>query len=617
MKIGRESMINLNHPSGRRLFAPVGKLCSRLLPAAVGLLLTANVRAEEGAPLRVQPRWLHQAQFAGYYVAEARSFDGHGPKRIELVEGGPGIDPLDRLVNGKADVAIGWLAQALEARAKGADIVNVAQIFRRPGLALALNKAAGVCSAADLAGRSVGVWNVGDEISVRLWLQRAGVPESSVQFMPQAAAANDFISGKVPCATVMLYNEYWKLLDAGSKPADLRLVRFGDEALAMLEDGLYVRRECLDDGAFRRRLAAFLKATAAGWREAREHPDEAVSLTMAKSPGLNVTHQRRMLETVLSLIPPDRPFGLLEPEDFERTVNILASHSKDACGIRRAASMAWTQRIWYEAGLGGNGPFTVVTRHYLVAALSSTWFYLLDLVGTAAFGLAGFMRARQRRYDLWGAFILTMLPAVGGGTLRDLLVGGDRYPAFIFRDPAYMSVVFGTVIFGTLLSRFLSPAITETRSFARCLAIFDTIGVAAFTMVGAKVALVAELTWYWIPICSALTCAGGGMLLDIVTGREPRAFQGEPHEGIAILGGLLLYACLHVANRYEHSPWIVTASILLHLAFVYAARIVVIVYGIRSFRLGETQILRQPLSAGAFSNSATAQVKPAEASLIL
>src|SRR5262245_28265542 len=127
-------------------------LCTRLLLTAVALLLTANVRAEEGAPLRVQLRWLHQAQFAGYYVAEARSVHGHGPKQIELVEGGPGIDPLDRLVNGQAHVAIGWLAQALEARAKGADIVNVAQIFGRPGMALVLNKAAGVCSATDLAG---------------------------------------------------------------------------------------------------------------------------------------------------------------------------------------------------------------------------------------------------------------------------------------------------------------------------------------------------------------------------------------------------------------------------------------------------------------------------------
>lgn len=185
--------------------------------------------------------------------------------------------------------------------------------------------------------------------------------------------------------------------------------------------------------------------------------------------------------------------------------------------------------------------------------------------------------------------MLTLLPAVGGGTLRDLLVGGDRHPPFIFRDPVYMYVVLGVVIFGTVLSRFLSSEFTQSRGFERFLGIFDTVGVAAFTLVGAKVALIASLAWYWIPICAALTCAGGGMLLDVVTGREPRTFQGEPYEEIAVLGGLLLYGCLHIANHYEHSPWMVTASILFTLAAVYGTRMAVIVFGVRSYRLGDAQ----------------------------
>src|SRR5262245_61063315 len=159
----------------RKRLAPMVSLCIRLLSVAVPLLLIPNLRAQESRPLRVQLRWSHQAQFAGYYIAEARSVHGQGSKEFELVEGGPGIDPLVTLANGKADVAIGWLAQALEARTKGADLVNVAQIFRHAGMGLVLNKAAGVRSATDLAGRSVGVWNVGDEISVRLWLLSAGV----------------------------------------------------------------------------------------------------------------------------------------------------------------------------------------------------------------------------------------------------------------------------------------------------------------------------------------------------------------------------------------------------------------------------------------------------------
>jgi len=551
------------------------------------LLTSLHVGADAAAPLRVQLLWTHQTQFAGYYFAEAHISPARETMKVELMEGGPGINPFDRLAKGEADVAIGWLAHALAARAKGADIVNVAQVFRRPGMALACSKAAGVRSASDLAGRPVGVWNVGDEHSVHLWLQRAGVPASSIKLVPQSANGQDLISGRVSCATVMLYNEYWSLLRAGIKPTDLTLVRFGDEALGMLEDGLYVRRTSLEDPVFRGKVAAFLKAAAAGWQQARESPDEAVALTLAKSGTLDAAHQRRMLETILNLIPADAPFGMLAPADYERTVHILAHDARDAASIRRASEHGWTHRIWYEAGLDGGEAFTVATRHYLATAMGSTWFYLLDLLGTAAFGLAGFMRARQRRYDLWGAFILTFLPAVGGGTLRDLLVGGDRHPPFIFHDPAYMGVVFGVVIFGTVISRFLPSELTESRGFERFLAVFDTVGVTAFTLVGAKVALLAGLAWYWIPICAALTCAGGGMLLDVVTGREPRTFQGEPYEEIAVLGGLLLYLCLKVANYYEHTPWIVMASIVLTLAAVYAARMAVIMFRIRSYRLGD------------------------------
>ena len=80
--------------------------------------------------------------------------------------------------------------------------------------------------------------------------------------------------------------------------------------------------------------------------------------------------------------------------------------------------------------------------------MASPWFYGLDLIGTAAFAISGFIRALQRRYDLWGCFILTLLPAVGGGTIRDLLIGGMRSPPFILKDSNYLLVVFVVVIAG-------------------------------------------------------------------------------------------------------------------------------------------------------------------------
>jgi len=324
--------------------------------AAVAVLVSITCSPVLGAdtspmPLRVQLHWLHQAQFAGYYLAEARALQRRTAKEFELIEGGPGIDSLDALAKGEVDVAIGWLGSALDARTKGADIVNIAQIFRRPGMALACLRSSGVRRAADAAGRPIGVWNVGDQISVHLWFQRARIPDGSIKLVQQAADGKDLITGRVPCGTVMLYNEYWSLRLAGLKRADLNLVRFGDAGLGMLEDGLYVRRANLDNPDFRRRVVAFLKAAAEGWRESREHRDKAIAAVLAKAPAADAAHQRRMLDAVLNLIDPNAPFGLLAPAEYQRTVDIFVHNRADGEKVRAAAANGWSHRIWQEAGL--------------------------------------------------------------------------------------------------------------------------------------------------------------------------------------------------------------------------------------------------------------------------
>ena len=548
--------------------------------------------AHAAATLRLQLYWQHQAQFAGYYMAASRGYYERAGLKVSFLEGGPGISPLDRLANNEADLSIGWLANALAARERGLDPVNIAQVFQKSGMALVCRRSEGINGANDLAGRAVGVWNIGDEIILRRWLERSGVATGSVAIVPQRANARDLIEGRVPCATVMVYNEYWDLIEGGIKPSDLYIVPFEDEGLGLPEDGIYARAERLRDPAFRDAVERFLRATAQGWRYSREHPSEALSETLGRRQGLDPSHQRLMLDSVLDLISPSGktaiPFGLLDLDAYDHAVQEMAAAGGQSRGVPGAAREAWTMKLWYEAGLGDDATLTMATRHYLLHATSSHWFYALDLIGTIAFGVAGFMRAQQRRYDLWGAFVLTFLPAVGGGTLRDLLVSGDNQLPFIFSNPVYLYLVFAVVIVGTLVSSVLGEGWQQSRPFERSLAVFDTIGLTTFAVIGAKVALVANLDWFWVPICAALTCAGGGMLLDVVTGREPRTFQGEPYEEIALAGGLLLYAGLCFTNLFEHSAWLVTAFIGLTLIVVFVTRMVVIRNGLRSFRLGRT-----------------------------
>ncbi|MCC6947893.1 MAG: ABC transporter substrate-binding protein [Bradyrhizobiaceae bacterium] len=567
----------------------IGLGVAGLFAAALAAIPPVAAQPQQ-ATVRVQLLWHHQAQFAGLYVADAKGFYAREGIAVQFLEGGPGINPLEFLVSGKADVAVSWLPTATAARERGWPVVNVAQIFQHSGMAVVCRRAAGVRSPDDIPGKRIGVWNVGDELNLRYWLRTIGAPpdRDRVEIIEQRPDGRDLIDGSTDCATAMMYNEYWSILDAGFSPVDLMLVRLSDEGLGFLEDGLYAPAAALDDPAKRDALTRFLRATAAGWTYAAKNVDETHAIAMAAAPHLNAAHQRRMLETVLRLVGDGGRFGLLDLDRFRHSIDIIAGTEGGPNAARNADSRAWTHRVWYEAGLGVSGWHTIAqsTRHRLLSSVSERWFYALALIGTATFALAGFMRARQRRYDLWGAFILTMLPAAGGGILRDLLVGGDRHPPFIFKDPAYIFVILSVLAFGVIVTSFVSRSFVDSKEFDRTLTIFDTIGLATFTVVGAQVALIAELHWIWVPFCAALTCAGGGMLLDIVTGREPRTFLGEPYEEIAIGGGLILYAGLQIADNYEHTDGIVFLSMTAAMVFVVVTRTLVVMHGWRTFRLG-------------------------------
>ncbi len=214
------------------------------------------------------------------------------------------------------------------------------------------------------------------------------------------------------------------------------------------------------------------------------------------------------------------------------------------------------------------------------------WFYYLDLLGTFAFAVAGFLKAHQHKYDYFGAFMLTALPAVGGGTLRDVIVGGDRHPPFIFNDPTYLYIVFGVVIIGTVLSKTVLASDRNKELLQNLLDLFDTVGLAAFTVIGVKVALVAQLDWFWAPILAAMTCAGGGILSDIILARESDVLKGELYEEVAAIGGLVLVGLLWLANVVGHGFPYIIGSIGFVLVVVFVFRLVIIKTGLRSPLLG-------------------------------
>jgi NitT/TauT family transport system substrate-binding protein len=226
-------------------------------------------------------------------------------------------------------------------------------------------------------------------------------------------------------------------------------------------------------------------------------------------------------------------------------------------------------------------------REHLRLLAASGRYRHWDLIGSIAFAVYGFSTALQRRYDLWGAFVLTLLPTVGGGVIRDLLIGADRFPLLLFRDPTYLLVVITVVAIGSALSHRWGAGGVPAGWPARLLLLADGIGLASFAVVGTRVALLADLPWYWLPASAALSCTGGGSLMDVVTGREPRTFQGEPYEEIAILGSLLLVGLWVIADRCGGAGWLISLAILISWLAMLGARLAVVRTGCRSWRLGD------------------------------
>jgi uncharacterized membrane protein YeiH len=391
----------------------------------------------------------------------------------------------------------------------------------------------------------------------------------------------------------MIYNEYWQLLERGLTPQQLTTFRFEELGFSLLEDGLYISQTCLGDGVCRRKSIKFLTASIRGWQYSIDNPEQALQAVMgmfAERGELSDTMRRQqthMAREVLKLFGQDATeLGLLDLASYHRTVELLLQNQANAPVINRNYRQAWTHELWTDSAGETRSLFDRNTLYHFKQEADEAWLYWLVLFGSAIFGIAGFLRAQEHKYDVWGALVLTALPAVGGGTLRDLIVGGDRLPLFVVTDPAYAYAIGGIILIGGILAYVLPQSEKLMTRLISLQTHCETIGLAVLTVAGAQVAIVAELSWFWVPICAALTCSGGGILLDVFTGREPMAFQGRPFEELSIVAGLLMVGLLHLANYMFHPEDYMVWVTLIVLAFIVGCRMLLLKTGMQSPRLG-------------------------------
>jgi NitT/TauT family transport system substrate-binding protein len=309
--------------------------------------------AQAADKVTIQLKWVTQAQFAGYYVAQAKGFYKDAGLDVTIKPGGPDIDPSQVLAGGGADVVVDWMPAALSAREKGVPEVNIAQVFQRSGMELTCRKDSGIRTPADFKGKTLGVWFSGNEYPFLSWMSKLGYSTTGgpngVTVLKQGFNVDPLLQKQAACISTMTYNEYWQLIEAGMTPAQLVVFKYEDEGVATLEDGLYTTENRINDPAARDRLARFVRASMRGWQYAITHQPEAVSIIMAAdtSGALNAAHQTRMMSEIAKLVGTQKP-GYLDEAAANRTVRILLAGSSKPV-ITHPPTGAWTHVVWQQA----------------------------------------------------------------------------------------------------------------------------------------------------------------------------------------------------------------------------------------------------------------------------
>lgn len=174
--------------------------------------------------------------------------------------------------------------------------------------------------------------------------------------------------------------------------------------------------------------------------------------------------------------------------------------------------------------------------------MSLSFVQVIDILGTAAFAISGASNAMQKKLDIFGVLVLGFVTAIGGGTLRDMMIG--NLPVSWLQNEITIAVIIGS----TLVTFFFESHITK---FSRTLFLFDSLGLGLFTLVGIEKGQQAGLSPDICITLGTITACFGGVIRDVLLNNVPVIFRKEIYASACIAGGIgyFILQYLHVPAK--------------------------------------------------------------------
>lgn len=188
---------------------------------------------------------------------------------------------------------------------------------------------------------------------------------------------------------------------------------------------------------------------------------------------------------------------------------------------------------------------------------------ITEYIGTVAFAISGVIVAINKRLDFFGAAVLGVTTAVGGGALRDILLGIT--PPMMFQNYVFVAVALAISCLIFIIEYHIGGIFSKGRDYLQVINIFDAVGLGAFTVVGVNTAIISGYSdnGFLVIFVGTITGIGGGVLRDVLAGRIPMVLRKQIYAVAAIVGAAFNFILYHMGYNPTLAMLLGAAAVML------------------------------------------------------